>query len=224
MLSQSDPKLFTYTPEQVASVERAISRDRLARYLTTNSDWCGAIRRYEINIALSESLYGVLQGFEVALRNAMYCAVSDGFGTTNWLELFQFDEPERFNVEAAKAKIMRKQKAVTPAGIVAEMTLGFWVALTARHYAARLWVPYLHKAFPYQHLGHKAAFQRLSSIRILRNRIAHHECILFRDLARDYHEIIETTGWICPATAAWIRKTTRFEACYRRLVRVVPGD
>jgi hypothetical protein len=102
--------------------------------------------------------------------------------------------------------------------VVAELTFGFWTRLISRDYEKTLWVPYLHKALP--HLPSRrdriAVFNRLDSIRGLRNRIAHHEKILSRNLGQDYEDIVETIGWICPTTAAWIHSTATFPREYSR--------
>ena len=154
----------------------------------------------------------------------MHDTLTVEIGTLEWYDKFGLGGSEFESIETARRKIVAKGKAVTPSRIVAELTFGFWVALTARRYDAPLWIPHLRKAFPRKNLGRRAAFDRLSAIRLLRNSVAHHECILHRDLAQDYRNIIEATTWICTDTAAWIRRTTRFEASYRLLFKseVIP--
>jgi hypothetical protein len=220
MPSQCHPSKFTYAPKQIANVRSRISADRLKWYLDrAHGNELAAIRQYERNTALSESLYGVLQGFEVALRNSIHDTLTGEIGSPDWYESCAIGGSELASVETAKSKIVTKGKVVTPSRLVAELTFGFWVALTARRYHSTLWMPHVRKAFPQKNLGRRDAFDRLSAIRLLRNSVAHHECILNRDLAQDYRDIIEATTWICIDTAAWIRKTTRFEACYRLLFK-----
>jgi addiction module HigA family antidote len=77
MASQYPGCEFTYTQERVARVKASISTDRFARYLLlAQSDEVRALHLYEQNTALSEALYGVLQGFEVTLRNSMHGAMA----------------------------------------------------------------------------------------------------------------------------------------------------
>lgn len=161
----------------------------------------------------------------MALRNSMHDTMSREMGAAEWYEHFRLNESELRSIESAKEKITRKQKQITPSRVVAELTFGFWAALVGRHYDARLWVPHLWKAFPRKNLGRRTAFERLSAIRRLRNSVAHHDCILNRDVAQDYRDIIEATTWVCADTAAWMRRTTRFEACYRLLFKaeVIPA-
>lgn len=55
---------------------------------------------------------------------------------------------------------------------------------------------------------------RLEGIRKLRNRIAHHEPILHYKLDSEYCKILETIGWICPVTAAWVGAASTFPERY----------
>jgi hypothetical protein len=51
----------------------------------------------------------------------------------------------------------------------------------------------------------------LSSIRTLRNRIAHHEPIINWSLDKRHAEILQLTEWLSPAAAAWCREMDRFD-------------
>ncbi|MGH9444694.1 MAG: hypothetical protein ACRD3O_03055 [Terriglobia bacterium] len=201
-----------YTPEAIARVETAISSERLAPYmLACGGDKLAAILLYERNTSLSEALYGVIQGLEVALRNSFHQTLAKGLGTPEWYDVIAMQYPEQKSVARAKELIERQQRVVAPGKVVAELNFGFWTALTQSCYAKPLWDPHLHKAFPAKRMGNKAAHQRLEIIRRLRNRVAHHERIIQRDLAVDYTLLIETIGWICPVTAEWVRRTNCFE-------------
>ena len=54
----------------------------------------------------------------------------------------------------------------------------------------------------------------LTPIRMLRNRIAHHEPIIAWDLPKHYRKIIELTGWLCPSAAEWCEAHSRFLDVY----------
>lgn len=47
-------------------------------------------------------------------------------------------------------------------------------------------------------------FQPLDDLRRLRNRIAHHEPILNRNIAADYASILDLIRYISPTTAQWV--------------------
>lgn len=70
--------------------------------------------------------------------------------------------------------------------------------------------PALRGAFPYRaSLTRKQAHSPLDHLRVLRNRIAHHEPIFRRHLSRDHERILEVTGWISPGTREWIEHHSR---------------
>jgi len=173
MPSQYPTRDFRYTPEQIGSFKIAISNDRFSRYLNiSKGDELGAIRQYERNTALSESIYGVLQGFEIMLRNSIHHTMIRATGDEYWFDNFGLGEQELTSVATAREKISRKKRTVTASRVVAELTFGFWSSMAGREYATTLWLPYLHKAFPHGRVGHKMAFARFTSIRQLRNMVA----------------------------------------------------
>ena len=68
-----------------------------------------------------------------------------------------------------------------------------------------LWRPALRGAFAHRAtLTRKEAHRPLNNLRTLRNRIAHHEPVFARDLARDHERIVEVLGWMTPGTRRWI--------------------
>jgi hypothetical protein len=190
-----------------------LSRDRLTPYLSVaKGDFIAAILLYEHNTKVSEALYGVLQGLEIAFRNACHSTIADGMSQPNWYDKpGLLDTKEANTLTEAKTNISRRNKYLTPGRVVAELTLGFWVRLLSPQYEKRLWVHHIHKAFSGMfRKDRQAAFDRMEKIRKLRNRIAHHETIFDRNLPVDYDEIMEAIGWICPVTASWIRSTNSF--------------
>ena len=94
-------------------------------------------------------------------------------------------------------------------------TFGFWCGILKKHYGATLWIPHLHKAFPKKRLGRYDVQRRLNGIRELRNRIAHHECILHLDLGVEYANVLDTLDWICPVTRSWIETHSSFSALWQ---------
>jgi hypothetical protein len=80
---------------------------------------------------------------------------------------------------------------------------------TGRH-DARLWSNSLSKAFPELQSqqtvqqSRRQIFENLEQIRRLRNRVAHHEPILGRDLMKDYERIRSMISIRCPLTAQWM--------------------
>jgi hypothetical protein len=169
-----------------------------------------AVHLYERNTALSEALYGLLQGLEVPVRNAMHEVLSTGLGRNDWYDFVAWRVAQQEQIDNAKDGLRKKAKPVTPGGMVAELTFGFWVGLTGPKYSVDLWEQHLYKAFPNGKLGRKQLNRRLESIRLLRNRVAHHEPILSRDLPKDVERILETIGWMDANTERWVRLTNSF--------------
>src|SRR5882672_7060199 len=205
---------FSYVNEVLDSLSKALSLERLHPYLLlSDNDRLLAIKLYEWNTALSESFYGLLQGLEIALRNAMHRVLSEAYGRSDWYEVCPLQPEHNDAIGKAKKRILDDRKLVIPSKVVAELTFGFWVALSGPRYAQNLWDKTLHKAFV-KKLGRKALHKRLDKIRKLRNRVAHHESILARVLKDDFSSIIETVHWICPVTAAWVKANSTFHARY----------
>lgn len=209
---------FVYSLDAIGNLERAISRDRLFSYIAdAKGDIPNAIKMYERNTLLSQTLYGALQPLEIAFRNSIHRVLTTDTGHADWYDRIPLRFRERKSVDEARAKIVRWSHAVTSARIVAELTFGFWAKLLSRDYEKTLWVTHLYKAFPHLRKPDRTAVSaRFDSIKLLRNRIAHHERILSRDLVKDYTEIIETLEWICPTTACWVRSTNSFPQEYSR--------
>ena len=49
----------------------------------------------------------------------------------------------------------------------------------------------------------------LIALRLLRNRIAHHEPVIKRDLSEDHDLVLELAGWMSPAMRSWIEYHSR---------------
>ncbi|ULJ74489.1 hypothetical protein L2W42_21845 (plasmid) [Rhizobium gallicum] len=87
----------------------------------------------------------------------------------------------------------------------AELNWGFWTGILAKRYETSLWRPHLRSVFQSADpLTRGQIFVPLDDLRRLRNRIAHHEPILNRNIAADYQAILDLVGYICPTTAAWV--------------------
>lgn len=205
---------FGYTNSELDALEKALSIERFSTYLRrAGGDRLAAIRLYEHNTKVSEALFGVVRGLEIALRNSMHDTLRAGIRADDWYDRLPFLLTEETrSIAIAKANLSRRNKPRTPGRVVAELTFGFWCGLTSKVYAAKLWVPHLHKAFPYKRLGRREASTRLNELRILRNRIAHHECILQPNLQQLHDDLIETVGWICPVSSAWVSQYSSFHA------------
>lgn len=199
-----------------------LSNERLAGYesRTLGDGDLDTFCHYAWNLSLSESLYPILQCVEVALRNTIHEAARNHFGRDDW-----FDDSSiinyRFAVESlakTKAKLQREQRPPDPHRIVAELTFGFWASLLERRYELPLWRPLIKTAFPAMPRRDRtrlALRDRFDEIRLLRNRIFHHEPIWYwGDLEEKHNRIVEALGWIEPAMVDLVSAVDRFPVVY----------
>lgn len=177
---------------------------------------------------LSEALYGSLQGLEVTLRNAIHAKLSSALKRNDW-----FDDPilqryERQKVDEVKARLADRYPlaAVLPGQVVATLAFGFWASLTNKSYHRPLWRPYLAQVFANGSPGNDEVRDALKGLAELRNRIAHHEPIVFRavagklqrqDLNGVLQTIIKAVGWMNPETANWIQSQSRLGEVYQKI-------
>ena len=94
--------------------------------------------------------------------------------------------------------------------MIPELKFVFWQKMFTGRYDTRIWdqnlrrvMPNLDPAKPVATLRH-AIYGDLERVRLLRNRIAHHEPIFARALADDYQTIVALVTYRCAVTAAWL--------------------
>lgn len=202
---------FQYTDAALLIFEKYLSVERLAGYLAqSRGDKWVAIRLYERNTELSEALYGVIQGLEVCLRNAIHNALTFGLASADWYDKIVFEESERRSIDEAKQKVKDRPAQITPGRVVAELTFSFWVNLASHRYEVSLWNKYLYRIFPLR-VRRKQVHDRLINLKTLRNRIAHHERIIYKRVPeQDYADLLQAIGWISPEFRAWVEHTNCF--------------
>ena len=205
------------------AVEVALSPKRLITYvMAASGDRKIALQLHAWNTAVSAAFYGPLQGLELTLRNAMNRQLVRKYGE-EWYDDnsdAELDQHACRHVASTKNRLERFYSSAEAAQIVANLSFGFWVSLVGpggkrgnnceANYEKTLWRPALRQAFRYpKPLLRKEVHIRLDRLRNLRNRIAHHEPILARDLEKDHQDILELADLICPETAEWIKQRSR---------------
>ncbi len=209
---------YAYSYHSLEPLRISVSSARLRRYLVlAKGDTAQALRLYMWNTALSEALYGPLQGLEITLRNKIHRSLSVAFGAC-WYDAqgLGMRHVQQEHVDRAKRALGFQGKPLEPDRLVAELSFGFWVGLFGPKYETHLWRPHFRKLLvnsPTPFLR-KQAHAALDQIRLLRNRVAHHEPILHRRLAEEHQLILESIGWLCATTAAWVAHHSRFQSVY----------
>ena len=196
---------FLLSDDAIPTLWMSLTTDRLTKYLEANAgERLDALKHYERNIMLSSAFYAPLQCLEICFRNQLNHRMLETFGV-DW---FISDRPPlqddaRRKIAEAITKI--GERLQTNSAIVAELSLGFWVSLLGPRYDATLWRSGLHRAFQAngRFMKRNEVHGRFNRIRRFRNRVAHHEPIVFMDLAKAHREMMEAIRWMCPVTADW---------------------
>ena len=202
------------TPLQIA-----FSHERLARYLDwANGDSAAALQLYTRNAQFSEALYIPPQTLELALRNRVHWVMTNQFGEDwlltdgNYLRIL-----EKQKIQRALDDLNRNHKVLAPGHVVSALSFGFWTALLGREYE-ELWRKTLHQIARKpnkRNLPRKSLSGPLRNIRELRNRIAHHEPILYYNLPRHHADIRQIISWLSPEAEQWCAGCDRFPALYQ---------
>lgn len=198
--------------------ENSFSQARMRPYFERYPDEENkAIRHYEQNIRLAESLEPSLSVFEVTLRNAVIRQLERKTGRKDWYEEFKSDPVTKDlykYVTTAANHIKARGEIVSPDKINGELTMGFWVSLFNAEYEMSLWKD-LRLAFPNipkSQRQRKSISAPLNTLRSLRNRVFHNENISWSmNRLEELHDtILRVIGWMSPNVARWMTSVDRF--------------
>lgn len=199
--------VFPYTPTKIANLETSHSPERLAPYFAlAGGDKEKGLKLYAWNSALSQALYTPLQGLEITLRNAIGNRLRSTYGPA-WYELnpgppLHYPLPDM--LLKARTELGRRGIVADHGRVVAELNWGFWTGILAKRYE-QLWRSDLRHVFQSAGpLTRNAVFLPLDDLRRLRNRIAHHEPILNRNIAADLVAILDLIRLVSPTAAEWV--------------------
>lgn len=205
-------------PDVGRAVRRALSAARIGTYEKAahpdlGAD--GALMLYEWNAQVSGALMLPLHVCEVAIRNAVSDGIEGIYGSKwPWSEAFERSLPSapmgynpRLNLREERSR------HTTPGKIVAELKFVFWQRMFTSRHDERIWnhqlknvLPHLNTNRPIHDLR-SLIYEEMEQIRLLRNRIAHHEPIFRRDLVKDLARIGSLIEYRCPLTAQWMRRS-----------------
>ena len=102
---------FQYDGHTLVALRSSVSAERLQRYETIAAgDAARALRLYMWNTAISESLYGPIQGLEVTLRNKIHQRLGDQFGA-RW-----YDESRVGLQYAQRDQVLRAKQSLQHQG------------------------------------------------------------------------------------------------------------
>jgi hypothetical protein len=223
------------TPPAITDV---VPESRLARYREVagaDLDDLAAFYRWSGRLALA--LFADIAALEVAMRSAMARELVRVHGL-RWFardDLFDDDCTKLLTTAWVQGGLGRLEAdgvaaEVLEGKLVAALMFGFWVKLLGRGshagrapfrrrrvYDTSLWRPALAAAFP--HAPTRVDAERLSrTIQATRNRIAHHEHIVWGvplpgqhkrlAVATAHDNVLTLAGFISPATRTWVARTS----------------
>jgi hypothetical protein len=86
----------------------------------------------------------------------------------------------------------------------------FWVSMLTRRHDNRLWIPLIRQFFPNLPPqldpvpARRLLHDQLEAIRLIRNRLAHHEPIFTKNLLVEYRRMRRVVFWRSRSAAAWL--------------------
>ena len=164
--------------------QKLYSAARMSKYLSASAgDKQKAMQLYRYNLRLCQRFYGVLNIFEVILRNAVNEHYMTYFSDADWIvnqsssgNLFAYEQDDIKDI----ATDYKKRGIYNNDKMVSSLTFGYWTKLFSKK-KFRKGGKTLLRIFPNKAKGKNQAdvYLDLTHIREFRNRIAHHEPICF---------------------------------------------
>lgn len=218
------------------TIKKYISSARLLSYEEVcNNDTQRALKLYQVNLRLSAAFYPLLSLFEIVLRNALNEELITHFNDPEWLKNqrsgFMSDPSLNYiNNQGRQAsndylkksvqKIINNNRGGTTQGlIISDLTFGFWTELFEKtHFQILQGRPLQIFRYLPSGMNRNQINKKLNGIRQFRNRISHHEAIIF-DKDRNgqrifslseaktiYRDIQDLFSWLSLDFNAWTGK------------------
>lgn len=203
--------------EQSKAIARALSHARMSTYERAAGCRQGsekAIELYTWNAQVSAALMHPLHVCEVIIRNAVAEVLSQKYGEQwPWSQGFEQSLPNPGPVYSPTRDLQAvRNKFQKTSEVIPELKFVFWQMMFTKRHDGRLWNQHLKSAFP--NLPNQPTKENrsmihadLESVRKLRNRVAHHEPLLQRNLNDDLNKIHQLIEFRCSNTKAWVEKT-----------------
>jgi len=191
-----------------------LSEDRLNRYYKlANCNFKKAVVLYQKDLEYCQKMYKALNLFEIILRNAINTQFIQDFEEI-WFsnKKINFSSRQLEVINKVKLKLMENDRSIINSNMVTRMTFGFWCNLFNPIHDKFLWRPSLYKIFKNVKKSPKRSVARryLESLREIRNRISHCECIIHYPVKKYYNNLIEFLDWIDGDVAEWVKNEVNF--------------
>jgi len=186
----------------------------MATYEAATNGNSSSLDLYAWNAKVSGSLLIPLHICEVAIRNAVAETLENVYGARwPWSTTFERSLPNPSCGYNQRRDLLSARGANQSAGkVIPELKLVFWQKMFTSRHDTRLWDQYFGNIFPNMNPAQSVSTRRqtiydeIGQIRILRNRIAHHEPIFHRNLLDDYHKILSIVRHRSQVTSDWLEQ------------------
>lgn len=215
-----------FNKKALIDIPNKLSTARFSSYIAATNNHREALKLYQWNLDISSAYLIPLHFYEVILRNAVSDGISLVYGA-DWHNNNAFiyshgrQNKDRLTKAIEYAKESSNSSNPSVGSVIAETTLVFWETMFKSSYDNAIWKPHLNSIFPNAlgtlHWSRKRSMihDATKKIRIVRNRIAHHEPIF--NQAKFNHsnimaDIEKIVGWRCQYTAAWLSSKNRISS------------
>jgi hypothetical protein len=185
-------------------------------------------------MALAEALYPSLGALEIGIRNRIHDTLTARYGTDRWFHHHDFADNRILGRELNRAidRLGGPVPRPTAGQIVAELHFFYWTTILSGYYHRLLWNPnhaaLLRAVFPHltgRPFQRHLIYERYNTIRMFRNRVMHHEPILYGftlpgqptiPLNTMHGDIVAAVGWTSPQLHASLAILDRFPDVHAR--------
>ncbi|ALV47201.1 hypothetical protein MB46_18590 [Arthrobacter alpinus] len=176
-----------------------------------------AVELYEWNAELASALLLPLHYFEVVLRNAVHEALTQTYRESwPWDNRFVNSVPVNHGLYHPRSDIQGiRARCASTGKLIPELKFVFWEHMLTRRYDAAIWNPQFATVFPGAPVpnGVPAAARSIAAdvrtVRSIRNRVAHHEPIYFRNITEVMDSIERVTAYRNTDVGDWVKKAHR---------------
>ena len=207
--------------DAVLKIEQTLSIPRLSKYENFYKnkgepyEKSDVLMLYERNLIISNKFFYLLNYFEVVLRNAVIQAIEISFRcdeTNSWHENEAFIRSlSRRGRHSPKSMFdsAKEKFPDSPSKMIPELKFVFWQKMLMANYEERIWQGGFSSVFPNATVENRKIFYDWTDqLRELRNRIAHHEPIIFnRNLENDLEVLIKFIYCRCINTYDFIEQS-----------------
>lgn len=206
--------------DAVRKIEKTLSIPRLSKYENfykqRNKPYkkSDVLMLYHHNLLISNKFFYLLNYFEVILRNAVVQAIEISFRcneTNSWHKNEAFirslSSKGKHNPKSL-FESAKKKFPDSPSKIIPEIRFVFWQKMLMANYEKRIWQECFNSIFPNAIVENRQIlYDWTDQLRELRNRIAHHEPIIFnRNLKNDLEILTKFIFCRCADTYRFIEQ------------------